>query len=198
MIEWILIALFAGAVGLLQPDDNMVVLLAEEDGSVGRVVVRTNGGEQVLDQAGSATTFAGTEEAPSAPRTLTAEEINSEFGKVLDAHPPIPLFFKLYFETGGATLTPESKARVSEILQAAKDRKHARVSVIGHTDRQGSAALNAELARKRAVVMKDLLVAAGLPTEALTVRSHGENDPIVPTADEVDEPRNRRVEINIR
>ena len=32
----------------------------------------------------------------------------------------------------------------------------------------------------------------------ITAASHGESDPAVPTADDVDEPRNRRVEVTVR
>ncbi|GAB6053554.1 hypothetical protein JCM17960_23740 [Magnetospira thiophila] len=198
MIDWILIALFAGSVFALQPPDNVVVLLAEEDGSVGQVIVTTKGGSQVLDQAGLATVIDSAEQAPSAPETLDAAQIDSLFGATLAAQPPRPYHFKLFFETGTTKLDAESQGRLAEIVEAAKGRAYAKVSVIGHTDRAGDAALNANLAAKRAAEVRDLLVDAGLAATAIDARSHGEMDTWIPTADGVAEPRNRRVEINIR
>ena len=43
-----------------------------------------------------------------------------------------------------------------------------------------------------------LLVQAGLDMAAIDVRSHGEAELLVPTADGVFEPRNRRVEVTVR
>ena len=43
-----------------------------------------------------------------------------------------------------------------------------------------------------------LLVQAGLNPVALDVRSHGEGELLVPTADNVFEPKNRRVEVTVR
>jgi outer membrane protein OmpA-like peptidoglycan-associated protein len=70
--------------------------------------------------------------------------------------------------------------------------------VIGHTDRAGRSDLNYRLGLDRAQVAKDILVRAGLRPENIQVTSHGENDPLVPTADGVAEERNRRVAVTIR
>jgi outer membrane protein OmpA-like peptidoglycan-associated protein len=42
------------------------------------------------------------------------------------------------------------------------------------------------------------LAAQGIPADRILASGRGEREPIVPTADGVDEPRNRRVEINVR
>jgi len=70
--------------------------------------------------------------------------------------------------------------------------------VIGHTDRVGMPQSNDELSRRRAEGIRQLLIESGVPPEKLEVVARGERDPLVPTEDEVDEPRNRRVEINLR
>jgi len=41
-------------------------------------------------------------------------------------------------------------------------------------------------------------VKAGVAADRISVAGRGEREPLVPTADEVAEPRNRRVEINVR
>jgi outer membrane protein OmpA-like peptidoglycan-associated protein len=72
------------------------------------------------------------------------------------------------------------------------------VAVIGHTDTTGSAAGNFALGLKRAQMIQNLLVNEGLDASLIEVTSLGESDPLVRTADEVLEPRNRRVEISVR
>lgn len=199
MIEFVVIILLSmGAVLASGEKEDIVVLLAEDDGSVGKVVVTSKGGSQILDQAGLATTITDADQAPTAPTTLATAKIDELFGDALAAHPPTPLYFKLFFETGTAVLDAASQTRLPEIITAAQNRKHARISVIGHTDRAGSAEINARIALQRAEEIRNLLIDEGLPEDAITARSHGENDNFVPTADGVSEAQNRRVEINIR
>jgi outer membrane protein OmpA-like peptidoglycan-associated protein len=54
------------------------------------------------------------------------------------------------------------------------------------------------LALKRAESTRERLVEAGLELKRVEVSSHGENNPVIPTADNVAEPKNRRVEVTIR
>jgi outer membrane protein OmpA-like peptidoglycan-associated protein len=70
--------------------------------------------------------------------------------------------------------------------------------VIGHTDRVGNAEGNDKLSLTRAEGLRDLLIESGVPADKLEAVGRGERDPLVPTADDVDEPKNRRVEINVR
>jgi len=72
------------------------------------------------------------------------------------------------------------------------------VVVTGHTDRVGNDTENDRLSLERAGVMRARLVAAGVPAERITMAGRGEREPLVPTADEVSEPRNRRVEVKLR
>jgi outer membrane protein OmpA-like peptidoglycan-associated protein len=113
------------------------------------------------------------------------------------ARPPLPEHFLLYFGQG-SELTPESKVLLATVLDRAKSRKNLDISVIGHTDTQGSADVNAALARERAETIAAELRKLGLQDAVIQVESHGERNLLVPTADEVAEPRNRRVEITLR
>ncbi len=62
----------------------------------------------------------------------------------------------------------------------------------------GAPRTNVALGLKRAVTVRDLLVAAGLDPSTVEVTSHGEGDLLIQTPDETPEPRNRRVEITVR
>ena len=49
-----------------------------------------------------------------------------------------------------------------------------------------------------AQIVKAKLVEQQVPEASISVAGRGEREPLVQTADEVAEPRNRRVEINVR
>ena len=104
----------------------------------------------------------------------------------------------LYFEAGGNVLTAESQAALVKIRQEIAERAASEVRVIGHTDRVGSVEGNDALSLKRAESLRDLLIESGVAADKLESVGRGERDPLVPTADEVDEPKNRRVEISVR
>lgn len=81
---------------------------------------------------------------------------------------------------------------------AALQRTGADITVTGHTDTQGSVPQNDQLALRRAQEIKDLLVQRGFPAARIEAVGRGERELAVPTADEVDEPGNRRVVIVVR
>jgi outer membrane protein OmpA-like peptidoglycan-associated protein len=94
-----------------------------------------------------------------------------------------------------ATLTEQDR-RV--IAQAAEDYRQGgtpQVSVTGYTDTSGSAAYNLELSQRRAEIVANELVREGVPATDIVTLGRGEEALLVPTADGVREPRNRRVEI---
>ena len=84
------------------------------------------------------------------------------------------------------------------ILEALRNRPFPDVAVIGHTDTTGTPAGNVELGLRRANAIRTLLIEAGIGANVIEVTSHGEADLLVKTADQVLEPRNRRVEITVR
>ena len=87
---------------------------------------------------------------------------------------------------------------MQDVLQAVKSYPVPDVVVVGHTDTTGTPQSNAELGLRRANAVRNLLVAAGLTLSTIDIRSHGEGELLVPTADGVFEPKNRRVEVTVR
>ncbi len=69
------------------------------------------------------------------------------------------------------------------------------VNVIGHADTSGSKKYNQRLSMKRANAVREALIARGVNANLLMVDSRGEDELMVPTADDVREPANRRAEI---
>lgn len=172
-----------------------VVLLPSTDGRPGKVIVRDAAGERVLEQPYAAT---ARRLGINRPTVTEAAQVEVRYGETLRALPPRPTSYTVYFETGTDTMTPESAQAFVGVKREIAERPAVEVMVIGHTDRVGSPAENDPLSRQRAELVRDHLVAEGVPAEKLEVAGRGEREPLVPTADDVDEPRNRRVEISIR
>jgi len=182
---------------LQRPPDNALVLMPDEDGTVGRVVFTRGGDSVTIDTAGSGLDLDG-RVAADRVRRFSDREIRTLFADALAVTPPAPRSYLLYFETGQSGLDDAARATLSAILRDIDGRPAPRVAVIGHTDRVGAAAVNVRLARDRAVVIRDALAAGGVPEAIISLRSHGEGDPLVATPDGVAEPRNRRAEVMVR
>ena len=172
-----------------------VVLLPSADGRASAIVVRDTRGEIVLDKP-----YVAAKRSMDANKAYDSspDEVKARFARALAAQPVQPNSYVLYFETGGNNLTPESQAALSIIRKEIAERPASEVMVIGHTDRVGSLEGNDRLSLKRAEALRDLLIESGVPADKLEVVGRGERDPLVATADEVDEPKNRRVEISVR
>lgn len=127
-----------------------------------------------------------------------AQEVQRRYGDLLAVQPPGDEHFTLYFAVGGSQLTPESEAMLSGVLAQAVNRPGGEILVIGHTDRVGSVASNDTLSLQRARAIRELLIQRGFSPLRIHAVGRGEREPAVQTADEVDEPANRRVEIVVR
>ena len=177
---------------------DLVVLVPDpDDGHLGAATVSNQQGQVDLTLAGYATRVVANQ-APTAPAAMPADEIQRRFGDAMASRPLAPRSFLLYFETGGDKLTTESEALVPEIVEFVRRRPAPDVSIIGHTDTAGVATNNFELGMRRATLIRDLLVQSGLDPAQVDVASHGEADLLVPTPDNTQEPKNRRVEVTVR
>ena len=112
--------------------------------------------------------------------------------------PGRPKSFLLYFLEGKDEFTPESQVELERMLSELRQRGAPDVVVIGHTDRVGNLQFNDGLSLQRAERVRMELVKLGIAESRIQIAGRGEREPLVPTADEVPEPRNRRVEISVR
>ncbi len=172
---------------------DLFVVLPHEDGTVGSVVVRQNGTDTVLDKANSAVK-AGDGKA----FTIASQEVVQRFGKTLNGLPPAARSYTLYFKEGTAILEPDSAPVMEAMRKDVAGRMAGEIMVIGHTDRVGTLGNNDLLAYGRALSVSDLLIAGGIAKDTIIIAGRGEREPLVPTDDETEEPRNRRVEISVR
>jgi len=174
-----------------------VVLLPQSDGTSSAVVVRSNNdAEETLSVPYQRATTA----ARGAPVVDQADpaRVQADYKVLFDMLPPPVLHYTVYFDVGGSVLTGSSQIAMNEALKAAMARSGGEIVVTGHTDTIGSGPRNDELSRRRAQQVRQLFVARNFPPERIEVVGRGERDLAVRTADEVDEPRNRRVTIEVR
>ena len=120
------------------------------------------------------------------------------FGAALAAQPARPRRFTLYFVEGKDEFTDESKQIVDSVFAEIAKRPVPDVVVIGHTDTVGNDQVNDALSRQRAETVRAALIDRGIAPENMAAIGRGKREPVVPTADGVSEPRNRRVEIFVR
>jgi outer membrane protein OmpA-like peptidoglycan-associated protein len=176
---------------------ELVVLVPDPGGKTGAILVTNpREGSTLLDKPYSAMLLEKGE--PAAPPPVGRDEVTKYFGQAIAAQPQRPISFLLYFQLDTDEYTAESKKAFELVFAEIARRKVAEIAVIGHTDRVGALEYNDTLSRKRAERVRRDFIERGIPTDAINVAGRGEREPIVPTTDEVDEPRNRRVEINVR
>lgn len=172
-----------------------VALLPDQTGKVGQVLVSNAQGQTLLTSKNQAAHIDG---APGATFVASDEQIRKDFGAAMAAAPQAPVSYLLYFEAGGAALVPESQDMIAKILAEIQRRPGADISVVGHSDTQGDDTANFQLALARAQTVAQMISTPQLHADRISIESHGEKNLLVPTADEVPEPRNRRVEVLVR
>ena len=171
------------------------VVLPNADGSSGAITVSDGQNSVLLDKP-----YAASEEKRGTVTATTSDsqQVQQIFGSALAAQPILPSHFRLYFFRDTETLTPESVVEYKKVFEDIKRRSVYQVEVIGYTDTLGTQQHNQELSLKRADAIRDRLVHDGLSATSISVAGRGELDSAVPTAAQVSEPRNRRVEITVR
>ena len=172
-----------------------VVLLPEREGRDTAVTVSQAGQQVALSQPYAAAHL--TNGAPQ-PYQSSAQQVQAYFGAALAAQPVAPAQFTLYFVEGRDEFTEESKRLLDGIFAEIARRPVPDVLVVGHTDKVGSDPVNDALSRQRADVVRNALLQRGIAADKIVAIGRGKREPIVPTADGVAEPRNRRVEIQVR
>ncbi|MER2539407.1 MAG: OmpA family protein [Azonexus sp.] len=172
-------------------------VLPDAKGQAGSLTVTPKEGAPVKLNGAYASAVGKPGSAPEAAK-LSEEEIKAAFAEALSARPDAPLRFTLYFKEGSDELTPDSAKELERVLAEIRKRPAPDLIIVGHTDRVGLLADNDRLALKRAEKMRGEMVRQGLPADSVQAAGRGEREPLVPTADEVAEARNRRVEMLVR
>ncbi len=109
--------------------------------------------------------------------------------------PASPKNFLVFFNFNKSDLTGDARSIIKSAAAAAAKESTTKLTVTGHTDTVGSDAYNLRLSMRRAVSVEKELVVDGVPEGEIAIFAKGKRDLLVPTADGVKEPQNRRVQI---
>ena len=172
----------------------LVVVFPDAGGKVGAVTLQDGKSSILLDKAYAAgeVRSGGAKEAAVKP-----DEAKKIFASALAAQPLVPTRYVLYFESNTDKMTPPSARRYREVLADVQRRPVPEVEAIGYTDTVGNQGDNHALSLQRAGKLREMLIRDGVSAQ-ISVAGRGKLDPAVKTADQVDDPRNRRVVITVR
>jgi OmpA-OmpF porin, OOP family len=106
-------------------------------------------------------------------------------------------FDQLVFNTGSATLRPESQAQVNNLVSILTNCPSVHLEIAGYTDNIGSPDRNLRLSRNRAEAVAAQLTAKGVSPDRLSTEGYGEESPIADNSSEEGRARNRRVAIRV-
>ncbi|MCI5166817.1 MAG: OmpA family protein [Candidatus Electrothrix sp. GM3_4] len=177
--------------------EDLFVLLPDQNGKVGEITISNKAGTTTLYKANESAQVTSNHRV-TRTKILSDRDIQENFHDTLQAIPGTADQYIFFFSSGTIQLTKESQKKLPLILKRIKERLPCEISIIGHSDTEASSEYNLRLALQRAIHVKNKLLSIGAPRKFLEVSSHGENDPMIPTEDDVAEPQNRRVEIFIR
>lgn len=108
--------------------------------------------------------------------------------------------FTIHFDNDASGFSRFNEAETAKIDAAARyilDQGPVRLRISGYTDTAGSSANNQRISMARARAVADRLIFLAVPADHVEIIGYGETRQAVATADNVSEPRNRRVEIQI-
>jgi len=149
----------------------------------------------------STPTYAGSNWSDNNVLALIGVTVKFAPAPVVEPPAPAPTSapsFMVFFDWDRSNLSAQALNTIKQAADAYKAKGSARITATGHTDTSGPESYNMALSLRRANTVKDALVRAGVPATAIAVVGRGEAGLLVPTADGVREPQNRRVEIVIQ
>lgn len=174
----------------------LIVLLPDENSAHGAAAISQGDGVTVLDTPMTAVRVDNRGRVEK--EAITQAEVEKNFAEAIAALPPKPISFTLYFEEGSTVVLKDSKDTLSELFAEVAKRQAVEVEVIGHTDTLGKESDNDRLSEQRAQAIREMLIAQGLKSNLIRAVGRGSRDLLIPTPDNVREPRNRRVEVIVR
>ncbi len=130
--------------------------------------------------------FGGPTEAPATPAVYVPPPV---------AAVNTPKSYLVFFDFNKSDLTSQAVSIVNQAAANAGPAHVTQLTVNGHTDTVGSDAYNLRLSRRRAESVAAQLEKDGIPSSEIEIVAKGKRDLLVPTADGVKEPQNRRVQI---
>ncbi len=126
--------------------------------------------------------------------TMRYKRIDYPTGGVTGEAAPRFVLKGVQFETGKATLTGDSHARLDTVVEYMMHKPSARLEISGHTDNVGSKKANKKLSQRRADAVRAYLISQGIDGSRIEAVGYGDAKPIAPNDTAVGRQQNRRIE----
>jgi len=140
------------------------------------------------------------DECPDEPiaEDAVAENSNGCPSRVYVVDGAIRITERVNFDTGRATIRPDSYGLLDDVADVMKSNPQARkIEVSGHTDDRGGEANNRRLSQSRAEAVVAYLVGKGVEESRLEAKGYGQDTPIDTNRTVSGRANNRRVEFKI-
>ncbi|MDG1287786.1 MAG: outer membrane beta-barrel protein [Rickettsiales bacterium] len=108
---------------------------------------------------------------------------------------PISRTYIIFFDLDDTRVTGDARAILAQAAEDSRAGNAVSIQVVGHADASGGDDYNMGLSQRRASSVEHALSNMGVNANAMDTIARGETDLLVPTADGVKEPQNRRVEV---
>ena len=102
----------------------------------------------------------------------------------------------VYFEFDKYNLSTRSIQALKGVIELMKENDSIEITIAGHADERGTREYNLALGQRRAESVADYMVLKGISRSRLTIKSYGEEMPMMQGSNERSWARNRRAEIN--
>jgi peptidoglycan-associated lipoprotein len=104
----------------------------------------------------------------------------------------------VFFDFNKADLRPGDRQNLDEAIRWLKANSEARISLDGYADDRGTPPYNLNLSERRAIVVRDYLVAGGIDAKRISTTGSGETRAFAPGNDEAAWQLNRRVDLTVK
>lgn len=165
-----------------EPVPNAVIRIVGNDGSNQKAIAKPDGTFRFPLQRGiSYVMLAGAQGYLNAKQEFTSDtaeedaEYNVDF-ILASINKPV-VIDNIFYDFDKATLRPESKTALDEMVQVLRDNPNVTIEMASHTDRKGSEEYNIDLSGRRAKSVIDYLIAAGIQPERLQWQGYGKSRP---------------------
>jgi len=153
--------------------------------------------EQSRRQADSAQAQATTAQMQADQERQRADQLASRLRELQakeTARGLVVTFSDVLFDVGRAELRPGALARVDQLAAVMREYPERNVLIEGFTDSTGSPATNQELSERRAMSVRQALVARGIDARRVVARGHADRYPVADNSSAAGRQQNRRVE----
>lgn len=165
-----------------EPVAGAVIRIVGDDGSNQREVARDDGSFRFkLERGVKYVMKAGAKGYLNVKQEFESgmEEENADYGVdfILAAINKPQVVENIFYDFDKATLRPESKAALDEMVTILNENPNVTIEMSAHTDRKGSEEYNIDLSNRRAKSVVDYLIAAGIAPERLSWKGYGKSSP---------------------